>query len=242
MTLAELVELTREKLGGSAAFYPQDLVVTFLQYAQNVLSLSPQYRVRARAAYTLVAGELLIDMRALLPRYLSTRRVILGTVATEVASRSLGLVQPLFRTTLPALAARPRWLEVQDVPRQWFPHGKTLIGLWPRPTTSTTVTAVVNSLPTPFDVNNLEAESDIAASNHGFLSDVATGLLLLREGTLEGEKGVQMFQRALADQATRNLQQTLQRMQRQNSQLQAVQALRGDGLTGAALGTAVPTL
>ena len=148
MTLAELIELVRQRLGGSETFYPAALLIPFLDHAQRLLALQSAYRVLQRAAYTLVAGELLIDLRALLPRALQVRRVLLGNVSTQEESRSLGLLQPLFRTTLATLAARSGWLATQDVPRQWFPHGKTLLGVWPRPSTTTTVTVMATGLPT----------------------------------------------------------------------------------------------
>ena len=215
MSLAELVDLIRQRLGQGTAFYPTALLVTFCQYAQNLLALQASCTVRQRAAYTLEAGELLIDLRALVPRYLHLRRVELGDTRTQEASRALGRVQPLFRTTLQSLAARGRWFETLGVPRQYFRQGRTLLGVYPRPSATTTITVLTTSLPTPFSMADLAQESEIQASNHPLIADVATGLLLIREGTLESAKGLQMLQSVLSDQQMAAMTKTVDRLHRE---------------------------
>lgn len=213
MTVAELIELIYQRCGQAAPFYrpPNDvtLLVMFLGYAQNLLALLPDFTSLQRIPTTIPATGFLVDLQAIAPRYLRLRRVVLGTVVTQEETLVGGVVRPLFRTTLLSLSARPAWLSTTGTPRYYFHHGHTLLGVWPLPTSDTPLTLLTTSLPTPFDVNRLEQVPDLQESNHPFLADVGAGLLLLREGTIEGEKGLQMLAQVLPAAMLEGLMKTV---------------------------------
>lgn len=221
MQLGALVELTRQYLGQASPYYSASLLVRFLQFAQNLYALHPDGRVLQRTPFTFPQQLLVMDLRAIVPRYLAIRRVMLGNVATQEETPAYGLVQVLRRTTLDTLAAKRLWIASEDVPRQYFPLGATLIGVYPRPPSDTLMTLLTTTLPTPFLVDqatglslNLAQEPDLAPANHPFLADIAMGLLLMREGTIEGQKGVQKLVGVLGSQTFAAMQKTVERMLR----------------------------
>lgn len=221
MQLGALVDLTRQYLGQAAPYYDAALLVRFLQFAQNLYALHPDGRVLQRKAFTFPAQLLVMDLRTIVPRYLAIRRVVLGNVETQEETAVSGIVTVLRRTNLDNLAARRGWIDVEDTPRQYFRLGATLLGVYPRPANDTLLTVLTTTLPAPFLVDsvtgepsNLAQEPDLAPANHPFLADIAMGLLLMREGTAEAQKGIQRLVGVLGPQMFAATQKTLNRMLR----------------------------
>jgi hypothetical protein len=211
MTGFELLEHMQQCLGseGARTYYPPGLCVRFLSSAQSLLILLPQYGLQARVALTIPAQGCFVDLRSVMPRVLKLQRVILGNVVTQEASRAYGQTRRLYPVSPEALMARRHWIASLGVPRWYWVHGTTILGVYPRPTMETVVTAIHTVMPAPFTLDTLSQECALQPSNHSMVSAMAAGLLLLREGAVEGQKGMQMLAKVLPGALLQGLMQTL---------------------------------
>lgn len=199
MTGVAILELTQERLGdiNSRVYYTDAIVLRHVNYAISLISMLQPYRLYARTSTTISALGCFLDMRVVAPRYLSIRRIVLGNVATQQETLAYGQTRRLHRISLDALAARRQWIASLGVPRLYCLHGKTLLAVYPRPTADTTITIMTRTMPTPYTIGTLVQECELQPAIHSIIPDVVTGLALLREGTTEGQKGVQMLAQVL---------------------------------------------
>lgn len=206
----EIIDLMQQRLGDvSRAYYETRICMTFLNYAQNFMALLPQYALLKRTATTIGAHGCFIDLRVAIPRYLKIRRVVLGNVATQQEVFTFGETRRMYPISLKALAVRRQWIAEEGIPRHYFLVGATLIGVFPRPSSDTVITIMTTTLPTEYTMNTLMAECELQPSSHQVVVDVATGLMLLREGTVEGQKGVAMLAQVLPSQLLQGLGQAI---------------------------------
>lgn len=211
MTGFELIELMQQRLGdsGSRVYYTESICLRFLNFAQAFLATLPQFTIRARTATTITGLSCFVDLRTVIPRHLALTRVMLGNVVTQQESLAYGVTRRLHRITLDALAARRNWIAALGVPRLYCLHGATLLGVYPRPTADTVITLVARTLPAPYTAGTLGQECEHQSSTHSQIADVSTGLILLREGTIEGSKGVGMLAQVLPAQMLEGLAKSI---------------------------------
>jgi hypothetical protein len=76
-------------------------------------------------------------------------------------------------------------------------HGPYWFGLFKRPMITLYVTIIYEAMPPVFSVYELSAVPDIPQAYHPLIADIATGLLLQKEGDIEGKRGLALIMGAL---------------------------------------------
>jgi hypothetical protein len=102
----------------------------------------------------------------------------------------------LRRVSLASLRGQRHWMTVfAPVPTQWYTHGLTLIGLYPRNLRQVTLTLTYAALPTPLSWAVQAQIPDLPVPWHPVIADLAAPLLQLKEGRGETESAVQKMDR-----------------------------------------------
>src|SRR5262245_21665716 len=133
LTLTQLESIVSERLGSTSTYYPEAEVVTGLNAAANLLVLLDNTLLVKRITASVAAQQAFIDLRSAAARLVRLERVLLGTVTADDPRRSLGQVDVLKPTSRAALRWRSAsWFTHTGVPKQWYLHGRHLVGLYPR--------------------------------------------------------------------------------------------------------------
>lgn len=202
MTGQDLLAQTVQQLGRTTMTWSvPEIVTNGINPAQRLLTLLDPSLLTRRAVVSVLTNDAFIDLRQVAPRCIAIRRIVLGTVATEVPARSLGSVRQLEPTTRESLAWREGWWRLPGVPTHWYPHGRMAIGLWRRAAMPLTLTLIYAALPTPFDPALLGAVSDLPVIWHPVVSNLAAAMLLIKEGQVEAQRGFQQLGATLQAEA-----------------------------------------
>ena len=216
LPLSDLLTRVWERLGRNTVLYPEtEIIDSGLNPAQTLLVLLNHTVLTKRVTALLIAEEAFIDLRQVAPRLLHLNRVVLGNVVTDDPSRSLGRVSDLKATTREHLRWKsPAWWRTVGVPKQWYPHGRYWIAVYPRAVAALTLTLVYTALPTPFSITEPQAVSDLPVALHPVIADIAAALLLCKEGQIETQRAIQHLAGHLGQGALQPAQKALGRLQR----------------------------
>lgn len=201
MTLGQIITLVEQKLGSQTTFYTDaEIVVNGINPAQRLMCLAYPPLNYIRTALTVTADQAFIDLRTLLDgssaiignRFRSIRRVVLGTVTDDVATvtAATGELQKLEYATIKKLAGRNDWMSMHGLVRKYWLWGPYWLGLYQRPVASTTITIVYTAAPAPLVIGSLAALPDIPAVYHPVIAEIATGLLIMKEGNPQTARGM----------------------------------------------------
>lgn len=208
MTLTDLIQLVSLKLGEQTLFYPPEEVVSAgLNPAQRLLCLVYPLLLRTRYTWTVNADLPFIDLRQITDansvivgnRIRRVVRVILGDVSadTPVINAATGEYRELVATSIKRLAATNDWMAQKGEVRKYWLWGKLWLGLYKRPIDTTTVTIIFDAAPVPFSLVTPDQVPSVQSAYHPVIAEVAAGLLLQKEGKIEGERGLQKITQAL---------------------------------------------
>jgi len=212
MDTAQLAQLVSLKLGEQTAFYPtEEIIRGGLNPAQRLLCLVYPQLLSQRFVYTASTEVPFIDLRTLLDgsgnlvgnRIRKIRRVILGDISgdTPLNSTTTGEFTRLRPTSVFALASQRDWMAQRGEVRKYWMWGDVWLGIYKRPVVDTTITLVFDALPLQLSIDALSAMPSIDEVYHAVIAEIATGLLLIKEGNPQGNLGLQRVVQAL------NLQQ-----------------------------------
>lgn len=213
MTLAELIQYTSNKLGEQTAFYTnEEIVQNGLNPAQRLLCLAHPRVLVQRAVCTIGTEQPFVDLRLVQDsngvvignRIRKINRVVLGDVSDDVEepSSTTGELRRLRSTTLTALITEKNWLRRRGEVTRYWQWGRVWFGVYKRPVVDTTVTIIFESMPVVLDINNLTASPSVQDVYHTTIAEVAAGLLVVKEGTPDGARGLQKIVEALQIQLT----------------------------------------
>ena len=208
MTLGDIIQLVHLKLGEQHTFYPQsEIVVQGINPAQRLLCLAYPTLNYVRTTVDVTADQAFIDLRTLPDasgniignRFRSIRRVVLGNVTDDVSviSASTGELREIHHSSVKRLAGRNNWLSLHGEVRKYWLWGQYWLGLHKRPIDTTTITVVYAAAPTPLVLEVPTAVPDIPAVYHAIIAEVATGLLLMKEGDPQATRGLARIHSAL---------------------------------------------
>ncbi len=208
MTLGDIIQLVHLKLGEQHTFYPQsEIVVQGINPAQRLLCLAYPTLNYVRTTVDVTADQAFIDLRTLPDasgniignRFRSIRRVVLGNVTDDVSviSASTEELREIHHSSVKRLAGRNNWLSLHGEVRKYWLWGQYWLGLHKRPIDTTTITVVYAATPTPLVLEVPTGVPDIPAVYHAIIAEVATGLLLMKEGDPQATRGLARLHAAL---------------------------------------------
>ena len=124
-------------------------------------------------------------------RIRTLRRVVMGNVSGDapVHNAATDALHELRETTVQALSTRANdWMNKRGLIRHYWKWGTYWIGLYRRPIVATTVTFIYDAVPKQlvFDAD----EPQVQEVYHRVIAEIATGLLLIKEGSPQGERGL----------------------------------------------------
>lgn len=207
MTLGDIQNLVALKLGEQPLFYPPDEVTrSGINPAQRLLCLTYPLLLTQRVAVTVDPDLPFIDLRGVTDasgviignRIRGIVRVVLGNVESDAPVRNAvtGELSELRETTIGALSKRSNdWMSHRGLIRHYWQWGTYWLGLYKRPITATTVTIIYGASPA-----QLVSGSDTPQTQdvyHPVIAEIATGLLLVKEGSPQGERGLKRISEAL---------------------------------------------
>lgn len=207
MTLAEIQQLVSQKLGEQTAFYSfEEIARSGINPAQRLLCLVYPQLLRQRITTTVNADLPFIDWRTITDangavignRIRTIQRIMLGNVSGDapVRNAATGELIELRETTIWALSRRSNdWMRHQGQVRHFWQWGPIWLGLYKRPIDTTTITMIYDATPAPLVVpTDTPQVQDVY---HRVIAEIATGLLLVKEGNPQGALGVQRIAQAL---------------------------------------------
>lgn len=202
MTTYDLLQRMYVKLGEQTRFYtPEEMVLNGLNPAQRLLTRVYPQLLPKRRLLTVTADLPFYDLRLLDPQLSSRRvwRVVLGDVTTDAPTPSVasGELHDLTRTTVTKLAYHRDWLNQRGPLEHFWTWGTHWLGLYKRPVYAASVTVIYGAVPTPLNVDIPTGVPDIIGAYHPLLSDVATALVLAKEGGVEGQRALATIANAL---------------------------------------------
>src|SRR3990167_1320978 len=199
MTGSDLLQSIWLKLGENTTCYPEaEVIVNGINPAMRLLCLMKPDLLNQRVALTLVAETSLIDLREHAPRSWILRRVMLGTITGDAATKTdYGEFKPLLRTSVKKIAWQRDWFSKRGTPSSYYQHGRDWVGIYKRPTADRALTLIFRAIPTAFTTNTMSDSPAFAEVWHPLIADIATGLLLIKEGETQTAKARQMLSTAL---------------------------------------------
>lgn len=208
MTLGDLQNLVALKLGEQSLFYPpEEITRSGLNPAQRLLCLTYPRILQQRATITVDPDLPIIDLRQVTgtdgvilgSRIRSVRRVVMGNVLTDAPVHN-AVTDELFElrgTSVAALSKRANdWMSQRGLIRHYWKWGTYWIGLYKRPITATTITVIYDGVPAQLVFDGDEPQ--VQDVYHRVIAEIATGLLLVKEGNPQGERGLQRIAAVLA--------------------------------------------
>lgn len=199
MTGSDILQDIWKKLGSNTTFYPEaEVIVNGINPAMRLLCLMKPDLLNQRVAVTLVAETSLIDLREQAPRSWILRRVMLGTMTGDAPSKTAyGELKPLLRTSIEKISWQRDWFSKRGTPEAYYQHGRDWIGIYKRPTADRALTLIYRAIPTAFTTNTMSDSPAFAEVWHPLIADIATALLLIKEGETQTAKARQMLTVAL---------------------------------------------
>jgi hypothetical protein len=200
MTLSDLLQRMNIKLGEQSTFYPEEeKVASGINPAQRLLCLAMPLLLQKRALLTIQPDQIFTDLRTITPTIRTINRVVLGDVTTSHSDPVAwtGELTRLLPTTLQRLGGMADWMEQTGPTRKYWLHGPYWFGLFKRPMITLYVTIIYEAMPPVLSVHELSAVPDIPQAYHPLIADIATGLLLQKEGDIEGKRGLALIMGAL---------------------------------------------
>ena len=207
MTLSDLQNLVALKLGDQSLFYPpEEITRSGLNPAQRLLCLTYPLLLQQRATVTVDPDLPIIDLRQVTGadgvilgnRIRSLRRVVMGNVLTDAPVHN-AITDELFElreTSVAALSKRANdWMSHRGLIRHYWKWGTYWIGLYKRPITATTITVIYHAVPAQLVFD--DDEPQVQDVYHRVITEIATGLLLMKEGNPQGEQGLKRIATAL---------------------------------------------
>ena len=230
MTGSDLLQSIWLKLGGNATFYPEtEVIVNGINPAMRLIAMLKPESLTQRVALTLVAETSLIDLREHAPRAWMLRRVMLGTVTGDTPTKTdYGELRALVRTSVAKLSWERNWFSKRGTPTDYYQHGREWMGVYKRPTADRTLTLIYRAIPTAFTTGTMDASPVFADVWHPLIADVATALLLIKEGETQIQKAQGILSLAFGRElfgAARQRAGTLARETAAHSRGQQVQAV-----------------
>ncbi len=207
MTLSDIQNLVALKLGEQSLFYPpEEITRSGINPAQRLMCLTYPLLLMQRATITVNVDLPFIDLRTVTDadgvilgnRIRRIRRVVMGDVRGDVPTRN-AVTNELFElreTTVGAISRLANdWMSHRGLIRRYWTWGTYWIGLYKRPITTTTITIIYDAVPAQllFDMDNPQTQ-DVY---HRRIAEIATGLLLVKEGNPQGERGLKRVADAL---------------------------------------------
>lgn len=208
MTLSDIQNLVALKLGEQSPFYSlEEITRSGINPAQRLLCLVYPLLLNQRATVTVDVDLPFIDLRQVADasgvilgnRIRKINRVVMGNVRGDAPIHN-AVTHELFElreTTVGALSKRANdWMSHRGLIRHYWKWGTYWIGLYKRPITATTITIIYDAVP----VQLVNDGDDPQTQNvyHRTIAEIATGLLLMKEGSPQGERGLKRIVDALA--------------------------------------------
>lgn len=200
MNLGAIIEQVKHKLGDQTTFYTDvEIVDHGINPAQRLMCLAYPTLNLVRTAVTITTDQPIIDLRELLDgatiignRFRKVRRVSLGDITADLATptAATGELQKLEQTTVQRLAGRNNWLSLRGEVRQYWMWGQYFLGVYKRPIASTTLTIVYSAAPAPLALATPTGVPAIPAVYHPVIAEIATGLLITKEGDPQTTRGM----------------------------------------------------
>lgn len=208
MNTAQLVQLVSLKLGEQTAFYPtEEIVRGGLNPAQRLLCLVYPQLLTQRFVYTVFTEVPFIDLRTLRDssnnlvgnRMRRVKRVLLGDISGDapLLSTTTDEFTRLRPVSIQSLASQRDWMTQRGEVRKYWMWGDVWLGIYKRPVVDTTITIIFDAIPVQLSVDDLTASPSIDEVYHAVIAEIATGLLLLKEGSPQGSLGLQRVVQAL---------------------------------------------
>ena len=216
MTGADLLQRIWLKLDENTVFYPQaEVIANGINPAMRLITLLKPELLTQRVAYAVLAEQSIINIRELAPRHWALRRVMVGTTTGDAPTKTtLGELDALRYVSMEYLSARDDWFEQRGPLQSYTLHGRFLLILYKRPEADRTITLIFRAMPTAFDINTMEQSPAFAETEHPLIVDVATALLLLKEGQVQTEKAQSLLREAFGRELFGPLRQMVGRQQR----------------------------
>ena len=207
MTLSDIQNLVALKLGEQSLFYPPEEVTrSGINPAQRLLCLVYPLLLSQRAIVTVNPDLPFIDVREVTDsagvrlgnRIRRVNRVVMGNVTGDSPVHN-AVTDELFElreTTVGALSKRANdWMSQRGLIKHYWKWGSYWIGLYKRPITATTITIIYDAIPAQLVIDSDEPQTQDVY--HRVIAEIATGLLLLKEGNPQGERGLKRIVDAL---------------------------------------------
>ncbi len=201
MNLGALVTLVEQKLGSQTTFYTDAEIVDHgINPAQRLICLTYPMLNYVRTTVAVTTDQPIIDLRELLDgslniignRFRHVRRVSLGNVTDNLSTptAATGELQKLEQTTVKRLAGRNDWFALHGEVRKYWMWGQYFLGVYKRPIAATTLTIIYSAAPAPLALAAPTGIPDIPAVYHPVIAEIATGLLIMKEGAPQTERGL----------------------------------------------------
>ena len=200
-TVNELIDQVWIVLDQNSTFYPPaEVIRSGINPAQRLLCLLRPDLLTHRLPITLVAGQMVIDLRQEAPRLWAIRRVTLGNVSVDPPVKSNRQLHDLTPIGLNTLQRKRAWWLHEGPMENYWRHGREWLGVYRRSVLAETITLVYRAMPTAFRDDQLDGEPDIAEIWHTTIARVAAALLLMKEGGGEIDKALLLLQETLGEE------------------------------------------
>lgn len=208
MTLSDIQNLVALKLGEQSLFYPpEEITRSGINPAQRLLCLVYPLLLNQRATVTVNADLPFIDLRQVTDsngvilgnRIRKVNRVVMGNVSGDAPIHN-AITDELFELRETAVGALSKhtndWMSQRGLIRHYWKWGTYWIGLYKRPIIATTITVIYDAVPAQLVVGSDDPQTQDVY--HRVIAEIATGLLLLKEGSPQGERGLKRIVETLA--------------------------------------------
>jgi hypothetical protein len=197
-SFAAIVELIYRQVENRALYPTEEALLNGVNPAMRLLCLMDHMLHTERVAVSLAARRLTVDLRQVAARSHRVLRVLLGDATADTPALTLGQFAPLLPITRERLACLyPDWLRTVGVPSRWFLLGRHFVCVWPRPMAPVTLTLVCATVPPAAALATLASSPALDESQHAVIADLATPLLLYKEGAGEADRAVQQLRMRL---------------------------------------------
>ncbi len=189
MTTEELMNLAYEHLDLDRTRYPEpEMVMSGLNPAQDLIELMTR-RLRHSHVIEVPRHSGFVNLLEVCPGFIRVERVLHGDQAADRVTPGQHGVDALEQTHVESLhGLRPNWWHQTGAPRRYYLHGRYLMGLWPRPMSTCTLTLVLSTLAEPLSHHDTAREPELRDVDHQLIADIAHCLLLVKEGAVEIDK------------------------------------------------------
>lgn len=221
MTTGDLCEQIWEQLENRAAYPVEEVCALGINAALVLLCLQLPRLYTQEITTTLTAELLALDLRAVAPRTIAVRRIVIGQSQSDRPVEATGTWALLHHTTREQLSRLDsRWWTRRGMPRKWYALGTQQLVVTPRPVVDVLATLTCAALPIASDPNALTAELALDAVQHSMVVDTAAALLRIKQGAGEAERGLQHLQTILQGTQMEQALRRLRAMQRDATALQ----------------------